>query len=176
MVDPSRPPVLGPGRLLVASPEIGIGVFARSAVLLLDHDEEGTLGVVLTDPLGAPAGELLGAQAARAAEPAVVFRGGPVQPEVSVVLGVDADGRVGWGPLAPAGPLPDGALRVFSGYAGWAPGQLAGELSQQAWWVLPALPGDLLAVRPTALWRALVRRLPPPAGWASTMPEDPSAN
>lgn len=170
------PAPLAAGALLVATPMIGDGVFARAVVLLLDHDADGTLGVVLTEPLPQPAGVLLGSRAGRAAQPAVVFRGGPVQPEVAVVLGVDGDGRVGWGPLAPDGPLPAGSLRVFAGYTGWAPGQLDGELSEEAWWLLPALPGDLLAVRPQALWRALVRRLPVPAAWASTLPADPRHN
>lgn len=164
------------GALLVATPAIGDGVFARAVVLLLDHDEGGTLGVVLSEPLGLAAESVLGGGAGRAAEPAVVFRGGPVEPDVQVVLGVDPDGRLGWGPLAPGAPLPQGDLRVFAGYAGWAPGQLVGELEQQAWWVLPARPGDVLAARPTALWRRLVRRLPPPASWASTMPADPRHN
>lgn len=164
------------GTLLVASPVIGAGIFERAAVLLLDHDEEGTLGIVLSCPLSEPAGSLLGEAADRAAAPAVVFRGGPVQPDVRVVVGIDPDGALGWAPLGVGPSLPAGELRVFLGYAGWAPGQLAGELDQQAWWVLPALPGDLLSAQPTALWRALVRRLPAPLSWASTLPTDPRRN
>lgn len=166
---------LAGGALLVATPVIGDGVFARSVVLLLDHDDDGTLGVVLGDPGEAPVAPLLPGPADVAA-PAVVFRGGPVQPEVLLALGVDADGGVGWGPLAPGVPLPGGSVRVFAGYAGWAPGQLDGEVSAAAWWVLPALPGDLLPTRPAALWRTVVRRLPAPACFAATLPANPREN
>lgn len=84
------------GALLVATPAIGDGIFARCVALLLQHDEEGTLGVVLTGPRGEAAAPVLGPASGRAAPPAVVFTGGPVQPEVLVVVGVDPDGRTGW--------------------------------------------------------------------------------
>ncbi len=164
------------GALLVATPAIGDGIFARCVALLLQHDEEGTLGVVLTGPRGEAAAPVLGPASGRAAPPAVVFTGGPVQPEVLVVVGVDPDGRTGWVSPAVGGPLPAGSLRVFSGYAGWAPGQLASEIAAGGWWVLAAQPGDLLSAGPDGLWRALVRRLPAPLAFAATLPIDATHN
>ena len=174
-------PAPAPGSLLLATPLIDEGVFARAVVLVLQHDDDGTLGVVLTGPGAEPAAAVLGPASGRAAPPAVVFAGGPVQPEVLVVLGVDPDGRTGWSSPAlvspaPGGGLPPGSLRVFSGYAGWAPGQLAGEIAGGGWWVLPAQPGDLLSPGPDGLWRALVRRLPPPGCFAATLPADAGRN
>ncbi|MCU1593965.1 MAG: hypothetical protein JWO12_1357, partial [Frankiales bacterium] len=69
------------GRLLVATPTLLDPHFARTVVLLLQHDEQdGALGVVLTRPTGTVVEEVLPGWHPVAAEPAVVFGGGPVQP------------------------------------------------------------------------------------------------
>lgn len=167
---------LAPGMLLLATPALSSGVFRRSVVVLLDRGDDGTLGVVLTRPGPRPAPALLGPQAERAAEPAVVFLGGPVQPEAVLAVGVDPDGQLAWAPVGPDAILPPGSLRVFTGYAGWGAGQLDGEVAAGAWWPVPARPADLLATRPERLWQTLVRRLPSPASFAATMPDDPRHN
>ena len=50
------------------------------------------------------------------------------------------------------------ALRVFVGYAGWAPLQLEGELAEGAWFVVDARPDDPFTTDPSALWRTVLRR------------------
>jgi putative transcriptional regulator len=50
------------------------------------------------------------------------------------------------------------SVRVFAGYSGWGPGQLDGELEVGGWFVVDALPGDLLTPDPANLWRAVLRR------------------
>jgi putative transcriptional regulator len=67
-------------------------------------------------------------------------------------------------------------LRIFAGYAGWSPGQLAAELEVGAWYVVDAEPGDAFTDTPDRLWRSVLRRQ---QGWlavASTAPHDPSLN
>ena len=49
-------------------------------------------------------------------------------------------------------------VRVFAGYAGWAPGQLEGEVDGGFWYVVDSEPGDLVAADPPALWRTVLRR------------------
>ncbi|TJZ56051.1 YqgE/AlgH family protein [Streptomyces piniterrae] len=66
------------GRLLVATPALADPNFDRAVVLLLDHDEEGSLGVVLNRPTPVGVGDILAPWAALAGEPGVVFQGGPV--------------------------------------------------------------------------------------------------
>ncbi len=66
------------GRLLVATPALADPNFDRAVVLLLDHDEEGSLGVVLNRPTPVGVGDILESWAALAGEPGVVFQGGPV--------------------------------------------------------------------------------------------------
>lgn len=47
------------GRLLVATPALADPNFERAVVLLLDHDEEGSLGVVLNRPTPVDVGDIL---------------------------------------------------------------------------------------------------------------------
>jgi len=178
------------GRLLVATPTLLDPHFLRSVVLLLQHDEaDGALGVVLTRPTGTGVGEVLPAWVEHAADPAVVFGGGPVQPTAAVCLGrLAAPGgpRGGWAPLPAAllgtvdldvGPWPGlAAVRVFAGYAGWSAQQLEGEVEAGAWWVLDALPGDPFTPRPELLWDQVLRRQGPPLAYAVTYPVDPTRN
>ncbi|MCS0639149.1 YqgE/AlgH family protein [Streptomyces sp. LP05-1] len=114
------------GRLLVASPALADPNFDRAVVLLLDHDEEGALGVVLNRPTPVDVGDILESWAPLAGAPGVVFQGGPVSLDsalgVAVVPG-DEPGEPGPGGRSggrrPAGPGP-GAVRA--GEAGGATG------------------------------------------------------
>ncbi len=166
------------GQLLVATPALADPNFSRTVVLLVDDDDEGSLGVVLNRPTGLEVAELSPALAGVAAAPEVVFAGGPVSPEVTVCLAAArAEGLCSWTVLDPAAPpqLP-GPVRLYQGYAGWGSGQLAAEIGVGAWWVAPPLPADLVDPRPAQLWRTVLRRQPPPRGWVSTLPTDPTLN
>jgi putative transcriptional regulator len=185
------------GRLLVATPVIAEPTFGRTVVLLLRAGgDEGALGVVLNRPTGTDLASVLPGWDGLAADPPLVFQGGPVQQTAAVCLarlrsGVE-DGE-GLAPLATSGPGPRFAtvdldaepgtvapsvarLRVFAGYAGWSAGQLEGEVAEGAWWVLDALPDDAFPDRPELLWRQVLRRQGPPLAFAVTLPEDPALN
>jgi len=66
------------GRLLVARPSMLDPNFEHSVVLLLDHDADGALGVVLNRPTEVSVSEVLPGWSALVSAPPVVFRGGPV--------------------------------------------------------------------------------------------------
>lgn len=121
------------GRLLVATPALADPNFDRAVVLLLDHDEEGSLGVVLNRPTPVGVGDILEAWAGLAGEPGVVFQGGPVSLDsalgVAVIPGGAAGERapLGWRRVHGAIGLIDleappellasalGSLRIFAG-------------------------------------------------------------
>ena len=75
---------LSPGRLLVASPALVDPNFYRSVVLLLEHDEDGAVGVVLDRPLDIDVDDHLPSWRSHLAPPHRVFEGGPVQPETAI--------------------------------------------------------------------------------------------
>ena len=120
------------GRLLVATPALRDPNFERTVVLLVAHEEGGALGVVLNRATEVPVTEVLGPWGSLAGEPAVVFEGGPVQPEAAICL---ARTRPGVGKLTGFSQVsgavgtvdlsgdPDAlreavlGVRVFAGYA-----------------------------------------------------------
>jgi putative transcriptional regulator len=185
------------GRLLVATPTLLDPNFHRTVVALLEHGDEGALGVVLDRPTDAPLGEILPRWGDLAVAPGVVFLGGPVQTDGMIglarcVVDVDPDHdhddppglqRL-WPGVATVDLDADPAdlagrvtgLRAFVGYAGWGAGQLEGEIAEGAWFVLDAAPGDLWTARPRALWRAVLRRQPGRVAQFANAPDDASSN
>ena len=65
---------------------------------------------------------------------------------------------------------------MFLGYAGWGPGQLEGELAQEAWFLEPASPQDVFADRPDELWRRVLERKGGHYRLLARIPDDPSLN
>ncbi|MEW9521112.1 YqgE/AlgH family protein [Streptomyces tubercidicus] len=95
------------GRLLVATPALADPNFDRAVVLLLDHDEEGSLGVVLNRPTPVGVADILAPWAALAGEPGVVFQGGPVSLDSALGVAVVPGGLSGEGGI----PSVDGGAR-----------------------------------------------------------------
>ena len=180
------------GRLLVATPSSGDPNFDRTVILLLDHDEDGALGIVLNRPSDLEAAEVLPGWSDLTARPGVVFSGGPVEQEGIIGLGrrvrddaaVAAPFQVTVGPIGvidlSAEPVDAiGAvegIRLFAGYAGWGAGQLESELVTQGWWLADAEPGDALTDEPEDLWSRVLRRQPEPLRRWAWYPVDPSLN
>jgi len=181
------------GRLLVATPRLDDPNFARSVVLLLDHDDDGALGVIISRPTTVPVADVLPGWSELVTGPDVLFSGGPVATDsalgVAVLNGSDEDDTpVGWRPLYPGAGLVDldappellagvlTGMRVFAGYAGWGSGQLENEIAEGAWYVVPAETGDLLDPDAGGLWRRVLRRQPGELAFVATCPQDPSQN
>lgn len=165
---------LRPGSLLVATPLLRDPNFVRSVVLMLQHDDDGSLGVVLDRPTTIPVSEFLPEWEAHVVEPAVVFHGGPVEPEVGIGLCI----RFGSLEIVEltAPPIDASPVRVFGGCAGWGPAQLAGEIVEGAWFVVDFEPGDLLTEVPDGLWISVLKRQSSDLSIYSTYPSDPHMN
>lgn len=167
------------GRLLVAMPALVDDNFDRTAILVVEHTEAGALGVVLNRPGGVPVGEILQQWDPLATHPAVMYIGGPVEREAILALGAHVDpgnaaeagttivvGSIGVVDLSRepdevAGELT--ALRLFSGYAGWGPGQLDEEIDAGGWIVVDAEPADVMSEQAESLWAVVLGRQPDPA-------------
>lgn len=173
------------GRLLIAAPILLDPNFRRSVILVIEHSEEGALGVVLNRPTDLPVAEAV--PELSALDDGCVFAGGPVQPQAVIALaeyaGPPPDGAV-CGGIAPVGvdsdmeALPEHVtrVRVYAGYSGWGEGQLEGELDEESWFVAPALPDDVFSDDADGLWSAVLERMGGEYRLVARMPEDPSQN
>jgi putative transcriptional regulator len=178
------------GRLLVATPLLGDPNFERTVVLLLEHTDDGALGVVLNRPSGYDVADALPEWGRYLLAPEVFFVGGPVSRNSVIALARlrdDLPAHVWEQVLGPVGVLdlsgdPDDlaasvtAVRVFSGYAGWGPEQLESELAEGAWYVVPADPLDAFTDEPEHLWRTVLARQPGDLARVALVPEDPRLN
>lgn len=179
------------GRLLVSIPWLADPNFFRAVVLLLDHSDDGALGVVLNRPLTVGVGEVLPGWETYVSAPAGLFQGGPVG--LDGALGV-ATLRPGAGPSPGVDPLTgpfglvdlDGdpetvtaaitGLRVFAGHSGWGGGQLEEEIAAGGWYVLPSAVEDLLTDDPATLWHRVLRRQGGKLAVVANFPADPLLN
>ncbi|MGD9998655.1 MAG: YqgE/AlgH family protein [Ilumatobacteraceae bacterium] len=123
------------------------------------------------------------------APPRRMFVGGPVGDDslIAVASGVGRSSET-WGALTGSiGTVdltvaPDEAaeqierVRIFRGYAGWAPGQLDAEVDAGAWMVFDATDDDVFTPRPDQLWRDVVRRQGGSLAWIADAPDDIAAN
>lgn len=173
------------GRLLVATPDLRDPNFSRAVVLMLEHGDEGALGVVLNRPVEVRVADVLADWADHAAAPGCLFLGGPVSPNAVIGLGRGSGPAFeelfgGLGTLDldlhPAQVPELEELRIFIGYSGWSPGQLELELSAGGWLVLDRTDEDAFSPDPSGLWPRVLRRQGGRTAMFALAPEDPSTN
>ena len=176
------------GQLLIAEPRLADPNFKRSVVLVLAHDAEGALGVVLNRPTEVPARDVVEELGALVDAEDVLHDGGPVQRDGVVVLADFAEpeeserlvvGSVGMlSDLSEPERLSENVRRVraFAGYAGWGAGQLEGELQREDWFLEPARVDDVFSATPGDLWSSVLERKGGSYRLVSRMPDDPSLN
>jgi putative transcriptional regulator len=176
------------GQLLIASPALVDPNFARTVVLVVEHNDEGAMGIVLNRASEAAVAEAVPPLEDLVDQDEPVFVGGPVEPAAVVVLAefedTDAAAAIVFGDLgflrADAEPdvLRSAArrFRVFAGYSGWGTGQLEAELALPSWIVEPPELEDVFTTDPANLWSTVLRRKGGQFALIATMPPDPSLN
>ncbi len=162
------------GRLLVARRDMPDARFARSVILLLEHDNEGSLGIIINRPSEIAAAEVLPEIAGLGSQR--LFFGGPVALNLLVTVfrndeawggSEQVSGDIYYSPspnllekiLARDAPAP--VLRLFFGHAGWAAGQLEWELSRGDWHVFTDRAADVFAGNTDRLWIEMIERREP---------------
>jgi putative transcriptional regulator len=181
------------GTLLLANTDLLEPTFRRSVIYIVEHNDGGTLGVVLNRPSETAVYNVLPQWAQLAAKPKTMFIGGPVKRDAALCLatlraGVEATGVPGLRHVQgrmvmvdldtdpePLAPVLEG-VRIFAGYSGWTIGQLEGEIERDDWIVLSALPSDVLFESRADLWARVLRRQPLPLSMLATHPIDVSRN
>ncbi|MEK7871867.1 MAG: YqgE/AlgH family protein [Nitrospirota bacterium] len=161
------------GVFLIAESKLYDPHFSRSVILILMYEKEGALGLIInrsTDiPLEQALPGLKGAE--RLSSP--VYYGGPVgRNHVTALLRTDKlpEGvkkvfdniyvTENMRPLIEViqGPDPEKNVRIYSGYAGWGPGQLDGEVARRDWIIVTAEPDIVFSEDPSGVWEELYKR------------------
>ena len=181
------------GTLLLANIDLFEPTFRRSVIYVVEHNDGGTLGVVLNRPSETAVYNVLPQWSDLLAKPKTMFIGGPVKRDAALCLGtlkgdVDPDSVEGVRHIAGRIVMVDldadpesiaeavEAVRIYAGYSGWTIGQLEGEIERDDWIVLPALPSDVLVQPRVDLWSRVLRRQPLPTAMLATHPIDLSRN
>ena len=161
------------GMFLVATPKVQHPMWRETVILLLEHGPGGTLGVVINRPLEIPPTEFMPELPGIRERELRLYFGGPVErrgliwllrtPSMPEAAREVLDG-VGYGndPALIAERLIGGGgdreLRLILGHAGWAPGQLAGEIERGDWRVVPADAASVFELESERQWRELLQR------------------
>jgi putative transcriptional regulator len=176
------------GKLLVAGPALLDPNFWRTVVLVVEHSDEGALGLVLNRPSETSVGEAVPQLETLLDPEQRLFIGGPVQPSAVIVLAEFEDatdaaliafddvGVLGTGPSPDEPTAGVRSGRAFLGHAGWGPGQLDGELERGDWILEPAKLEDAFSVDARGLWPEVLTRKGGSYALVARMPADPSMN
>jgi len=175
------------GKLLMASPRLADPNFFRCVVLMLQHNDEGAMGLILNRPLKTTVREACeDSMVEDCGVEGVLHQGGPCEGPLMVLHGneMEKDADVMPGvfftterskieSLLRQAPL---RARYFVGYAGWGPGQLESELEVESWVILPAEP-DYVYESSARLWSKLMAsRMMGQNIDPEQIPDDPSVN
>lgn len=160
--------------LLAASPLLLDPNFLHTVVLLIEHDAQGAMGVILNRPLPLTLVKICAeSQLVFSGDPDVTaWRGGPVDPQRGIILMrgglpseedtvLDFTDFVSFRKDLLESLLMDdtATYRLFLGYSGWGPNQLDAEMEQGAWARLPLHPEWLLTDEPKGLWQRAIQTI-----------------
>jgi putative transcriptional regulator len=178
------------GRLLISEPFMMDPNFKRSVILLTEYSEAGALGFILNHQSEYLLGDLL-PEVSYSEMP--VFIGGPVAgntlhfihrcPE-KISEGIEIGEGIFWGgdfekvkELIASYQLTTEEIRFFTGYSGWTPSQLDGEIREDSWIVANKFsPETLFTHDEQNLWRQVVISLGNRYAHIANFPENPELN
>lgn len=178
------------GKVLLAEPFMDDPHFGRKAILICEHNEEGSFGFVLNNFIEVGLNELLDDL------PTVQCRlslGGPVKnsnlyylhtvpdaPDaIAVKPGLFMGGDFEWvRNMLSEGHDLEGRLRFFIGYAGWTPGQLDDEIKSRSWFITDASVERIMDTHANEeeMWKSLINGMGDGFEHIANAPVDPSMN
>ncbi len=157
---------------LIAVPQLGDPNFVRAVVLILEHGDKGSMGLIVNRPSKVTSGSFCRSQSVpfNGDPKALVYQGGPVQTDRAFILhdpGIEGpetetvtdDLHLSYSleSLRLLGKAPPPHLRIFMGYAGWGPDQLAEEISGGAWLVATPHAGLIFSPNAERVWEGSLR-------------------
>lgn len=178
------------GTFLISTPDIDKGIFFRGVVLVCEHNQNGSFGLVINKTLDLELPEeIINIQ--HMANPRVGIRaGGPVQtnqmmllhtsPEIpnqtlQICEGVYLGGDLQF--LQDSLTDENGPhIHLCFGYAGWGSGQLEREFLDGHWFLHPASARHIFFTSAEKIWQQILREMGGKYASLSMIPEDLSVN
>ena len=177
------------GRLLISEPLMGDFYFGRSVVLLAEHNDEGSFGLVLNKPVERKFNNIVKGFPDFDGS---LFIGGPVETDSLFYIhslgdmiegSLEIGGGLYWGGdieivkelMLIKAATPEN-IRFSIGYSGWSPEQLKDELKRNSWVVSPEATTDIFKIKPQNLWKKLLQPLGDEYSLWPIFPVDPGMN
>ncbi|HNE92708.1 MAG TPA: YqgE/AlgH family protein [Chitinophagaceae bacterium] len=180
---------IAPGILLISDPFLKDPNFARSVVLICDHQQEGSCGFVLNKLYDRSLKDML-TDFEDINFP--LFYGGPVQPQTIHFIhkrpdliegGLEVLDNIYWGgefelvvDLIKTKKISKNDIRFFIGYSGWGEGQLADELQTKSWITRQATTALVFNSKTENIWKDALKDLGGEYSQMVNYPIDPQLN
>ena len=179
----------GKGKLLISDPFLHDPSFKRSVILLIEHNQEGSVGFILNKPVDIKLNDAL--EEFPKFDTNLYF-GGPVQKDSlyyihtmgnSIIDSIEIYDGLYWGGnfealkiLIKTNEVKASDLRFFIGYSGWGSDQLDKELKEKSWIVAPSKTEHIMDTNPEKLWNSILKDMGKDYAMLANFPEHPSLN
>ncbi len=177
------------GKILISEPFLRDSNFGRSVVLLVDHTEEGSMGLIMNKPMPMMLNDVV--KEFKYLESIPLYKGGPMGTDTLFYLhtlkNVEGSLAVGGGMylngdfnaikryVLQGMPL-EGNIRFFLGYSGWQDGQLSHEIEENTWMIGKGDVPSLMDKEIKNMWKKALGKLGGKYEAWSRFPMIPSLN
>lgn len=177
------------GKILISEPLLADNYFKRSVVLLAEHNEEGSFGIIMNKPIDNKFNEIVTDFPEYTGQ---LFLGGPVSNSSLFFIHTLGDliensmkimDGLYWGgdiesvrELMILKQINPGQIRFCVGYSGWGSTQLDDELKKNSWLVSGLPAEDLMNTDPDTLWEYALKKLGAEYSYWENFPTDPGLN
>jgi putative transcriptional regulator len=176
------------GIILISEPSLRDFYFRQSVVLLAEHNEEGTFGVIINKPIEARLSDVIKGFPEFECR---IFLGGPVKTDSIFFIHTRKDVErsmpimkgLYWGgdidvirDMIETGSITENEIRFFVGYSGWNPNQLDREIKENSWVLSHTTAHEVIHANPDKLWGDYLRNMGQDYAIWSNFPTDPSLN
>lgn len=177
------------GKILISEPFLRDATFGRSVVLLIDHTEEGSMGLIINKQLPIFVNDII--KEFKYIENIPLYKGGPIATDTLFYLHTLAD-IPGATPISKGlylngdfdeikkyilqGNKVDRYIRFFLGYSGWESEQLSTELKENTWLVSKEENAYLMNGDTKDMWKQALEKLGSKYETWSRFPQVPTFN